>query len=53
MKNVLMGFALLTVLSTAAAAHDKKDKKAKAKASTETKCDKMGGTGCCMKKAQA
>ena len=53
MKNAVLGVALLAALSTAATAGDKKDKKAKAKATTEKKCEKMGGAGCCMKKAQA
>jgi hypothetical protein len=57
MKNLLMGLALLLAVSTAASAHDKKGKKAKAKTTTEQcekKCDKTaGGHPCCAKKTQA
>ena len=56
MKNILMGFALLTTLSSAAYAGDeKKAKKATAKANAKTeKCEKSGtAPSCCMKKTQA
>ncbi len=57
MKKAILGFALLTTLTTVSFAGEiRKEKKAKKTAATsceKTSCDKASTHACCMKKVQA